>query len=77
VAQSARDLAQQTLSQAQDRFRAGVAANLEVVQAQEVVATTDENFINSTFIYNVAKLELARSLGVAERAVTQFLGGKP
>lgn len=77
VAQSARDLAQQTLTQAQDRFRAGVATNLEVVQAQEAIATTDENFINSTFIYNVAKLELARSLGVAERAVTQFLGGKP
>ncbi len=76
VAQSSTDLAQQTLQQAQDRFRAGVTNNIEVVQAQEAIATTNENFINSTFIYNVAKLELARSLGVAERAVTDFLGGK-
>ena len=76
VAQSATQLARQTLEQAQDRFRAGVTTNLEVVQAQEIIATTNENFINSTFIYNVAKLSLARSLGIAERAVTDFLGGK-
>lgn len=76
VAQSAAQLAQETLTQAQDRFRAGVTNNIEVVQAQEAIATTNENFINSTFIYNVAKLELARSLGIAERAVTDFLGGK-
>ena len=76
VAQSSTQLAQETLTQAQDRFRAGVTNNIEVVQAQEAIATTNENFINSTFIYNVAKLSLARALGVAERAVTDFLGGK-
>ena len=76
VAQSATQLAHQTLEQAQDRFRAGVTTNLEVVQAQEIIAGTNESFINSTFIYNVAKLSLARSLGIAERAVTDFLGGK-
>lgn len=76
VAQSANQLAQQTLVQARDRFRAGVTTNLEVVQAQEAIATTNENFISSTFIFNVAKLSLARSLGVAERAVVDFLGGK-
>lgn len=76
VAQSSQQLAQETLAQAQDRFRAGVTNNIEVVQAQESIATTNENFISSTFIYNVAKLELARSLGIAERAVTDFLGGK-
>lgn len=77
VAQSAQKLAQQALQEAQDRFRAGVTNNLEVVQAQESVAVTNENFINSTFTYNVAKLSLARSLGIAERAVVDFLGGKP
>lgn len=76
VAQSSTRLAQETLTQAQDRFRAGVTNNIEVVQAQESIATTNESFINSTFIYNVAKLSLARALGVAERAVTDFLGGK-
>lgn len=76
VAQSSTQLAQETLAQAQDRFRAGVTNNVEVVQAQEAIASTNENLINSTFIYNVAKLELARSLGIAERAVIDFLGGK-
>jgi outer membrane protein TolC len=77
VAQSSVKLAEDTLAQARDRFRAGVATTLEVVQAQEAIAATDENYINSTFAYNVAKLSLARALGVAERAVKDFLGGKP
>lgn len=77
VAKSSVDLAQQTFTQSEDRFRAGVTTTVEVVQAQEAMAATNENFINSTFAYNVAKLELARALGVAERAVKDFLGGKP
>ncbi len=76
VAQSSVSLAEQALTQARDRFRAGVANTVEVVQAQEALAATNENYINSTFAYNVAKLELARSLGTAERAVKDFLGGK-
>jgi outer membrane protein TolC len=39
VAKSSLDLANQTLSQARDRFTAGVADNLEVIQAQESLAT--------------------------------------
>jgi outer membrane protein TolC len=77
VATSTLDLANQTLTQAQDRFRAGVTNNLEVVQAQEAVANSDENFISSTLEFNLAKLALARSLGVAERATKDFLGGIP
>jgi len=77
VARSSVDLAQQTLGEARDRFTAGVTNNIEVVQAQEAAANTNENYISSMFAYNVAKLELARSLGVAENAVVQFLGGKP
>jgi outer membrane protein TolC len=77
VAQSSVNLAEEALVQARDRFRAGVANTVEVVQAQEAVAITNENYISSTFAYNVAKLELARALGVAERAVKDFLGGKP
>jgi outer membrane protein TolC len=77
VAQSSVGLAEEALAQARDRFRAGVSTNIEVVQAQEALATTQENYINSTFIFNVSKLSLARALGEAERAVIQFLGGKP
>lgn len=76
VAQSSVQLAEEALTQARDRFRAGVANSVEVVQTQEQVAATNDNYINSTFAYNVAKLSLARSLGIAERAVKDFLGGK-
>jgi outer membrane protein TolC len=77
VAQSTLDLANQTLAQAQDRFRAGVTNNVEVVQAQEAVANSNDVLIASTLQFNLAKLELARSLGVAERATKEFLGGTP
>ncbi len=76
VAQSSSKLAEEALAQSRDRFRAGVTNTVEVVQAQEALAATNENYINSTFAFNVAKLTLARSLGVAERAVKDFLGGK-
>jgi outer membrane protein TolC len=69
------DLAQQTLTQAQDRFAAGVTNNIEVVQAQEAVATANENYIASLFAHNLAKLSLARALGVAQEASKEFLGG--
>lgn len=73
VARSAVDLAEQTLNQAQDRFAAGVTDNLEVVQAQESVADAHENYISSLYAHNLAKVELARSLGNAEQGVKQYL----
>ncbi|HKB55475.1 MAG TPA: TolC family protein, partial [Ramlibacter sp.] len=77
VARSSMDLAQQTLVQAQDRFAAGVTTNLEVVQAQESIAATNENYIATLFAFNYAKLSLARALGVAEDATKKYLGGNP
>jgi outer membrane protein TolC len=73
VARSSVDLAEQTLTQAQDRFAAGVTDNLEVVQAQESVANAHENYISSLYAHNLAKVELARSLGNAEQGVKQYL----
>jgi len=73
VARSSVDLAEQTLTQAQDRFAAGVTDNLEVVQAQESVASAHENYISSLYAHNLAKVELARSLGNAEQGVRQYL----
>jgi outer membrane protein TolC len=77
VAQSTVELANETLVQAQDRFRAGVTNTVEVVQAQEAVANSNDALISSTLQFNLAKLALARSLGVAERATKEFLGGTP
>jgi outer membrane protein TolC len=76
VAESNIDLANQTLAQAQDRFRAGVADNLEVVQAQESVATANQSYISSLFSFNLAKISLAQAIGVAEQSALQYLGGK-
>lgn len=75
VAQGALDLARQALVQAEDRFTAGVASNIEVVQAQEAVATATENLISSLYAFNLAKVGLARAMGVAESSAVQFLGG--
>ena len=75
VATTGRDLAAQQLAQARDRFSAGVADNIEVVQAQQAVALANEQYISALYGYNVAKALLARDLGVAEDAIRQFLGG--
>lgn len=76
VAKSIVDLASQTLAQAQDRFRAGVADNLEVVQAQESVASANQSYIASSYSFNVAKLSLAFALGLDEQAALRYLGVK-
>jgi outer membrane protein TolC len=76
VAESNTDLANQTLSQAQDRFRAGVADNLEVVQAQESVAAANQSYINSLYAFNLAKISLAQAIGIAEQSALKYLGAK-
>ena len=76
VAQSNIELANQTLVQAQDRFTAGVANNLDVVQAQESVASANQSYIASLFTYNLAKISLAQAMGVAEQSALTFLGAK-
>jgi outer membrane protein TolC len=73
VAESNRGLAQETLTQARDRFAAGVADTLEVVQAQETVAAAEQDYISSLYAHNVAKATLARVLGQADQNIKQFL----
>lgn len=76
VARSNVGLATETLQQAQDRFRAGVADTVEVVQAQERLATANEDYISSLYSHNVAKASLARSMGLAEERLKQYLRGR-
>jgi outer membrane protein TolC len=76
VAGGAQALATQQLAQAQDRFAAGVASNIEVVQAQQALAEASENYIASLLAHNLAKLSLARALGVAGAQVSRYLGGE-
>jgi outer membrane protein TolC len=76
VAQQSVGLAAEQLKQAQDRFRAGASDSLEVVQAQEAVANSNETLIQALYVNNVAKLSLVHALGVAEQQTRAFLGGK-
>lgn len=76
VARSSVDLAEQALTQSRDRFTAGVTDNLEVVQAQESVASAHENYIQSLYAHNLAKIELARAIGDAEQGVQRYLKGQ-
>jgi outer membrane protein TolC len=75
VATKARDLAAQQLTQTRDRFAAGVASNVEVVQAQESVALANEQFISAQYGYALAKGALIRGIGTPEQALRQILGG--
>lgn len=72
VAQSNVQLAQETLTQARDRFSAGVADNLEVVQAQQSVADANQNLISAHYQNNIARVELARALGLAEEGIRSY-----
>jgi outer membrane protein TolC len=76
AAKSNVDLANEELSEAQQRFRAGVADNLPVSQAQASVEQANEQYIGALYQHNAAKLSLARALGVAQTNLKDYLGGK-
>jgi outer membrane protein TolC len=76
VAQRNADLATQTLTQARDRFSAGVTDNIEVVQAQQLLASANEIYISSLAAHNAAKVALATALGSAEEGVPRYLNLK-
>lgn len=76
VARSNIDLADETLTQSQDRFAAGVTDTVEVVQSEEAVASAHESYISSLYADNYAKISLARAMGAGEQGVQQYLKGK-
>ncbi len=76
VAKNAVQLATETLQQSRDRFAAGVTDNIEVVQAQESLADANDAYIASLYLYNIAKISLARSIGFAETNYATYLKGK-
>jgi outer membrane protein TolC len=75
VARSNVDLTREALSEAQQRYAAGVSDNLAVSEAQQSLAQADGQYISSLYRHNVAKLNLARALGVAQN-YKEYLGGK-
>ena len=70
------DLAREALSEAQQRFSAGISDNLPVSQAQSQEEQANDQYISALYQHNVAKLSLARAVGVAQTNYKDFLGGK-
>jgi outer membrane protein TolC len=75
LAQNNRALAAETLTESRDRFNAGVSTTVEVVQAQQQVASAESDYISSLFSFNLAKLSLARATGEAESDLADLLPG--
>ncbi|HUO27686.1 MAG TPA: TolC family protein [Bryobacteraceae bacterium] len=73
VARRSLDLANETLTQARDRFASGVTDTIEVVQAQGSVAVANDNLIAALYAHNLAKVELARALGSTEQHIQNFM----
>jgi outer membrane protein TolC len=74
VAEKKSDVAQENLKLTRQRYEAGVTDNVEVVQAQDAVASAELDYINNLFAHNIAKLSLARAIGVAADRYSAFLG---
>ncbi|MBW4039734.1 MAG: TolC family protein [Acidobacteria bacterium] len=74
--QSNADLAREALSEAQERFKAGVDTSLSVSQALATDRQAEDQYISALYQHNVAKLSLARALGVASTQYKDYLGGK-
>lgn len=64
-------LSKEEVDQARDRFRAGVANNIEVIQAQDSLARANDNQIAALYRFNQARADLARSVGQMERVYSK------
>lgn len=60
-------LAQEEVDQARDRFRAGVANNIEVIQAQDALSRASDNQIAALYRFNQARADYARGIGQMEK----------
>ena len=76
VAKQNVELANESLARSKDRFTSGVTDSVEVVQAEQALASANDQYITSLYDHNFAKLSLARALGVARTDYGQYLGGK-
>jgi len=76
VAHSNVQLATEALSEAQQRFKAGVSDSLPVSQSLSQLEQANDQYISALYQHNIAKLSLARALGAASTNYKDYLGGK-
>jgi outer membrane protein TolC/ABC-type transporter Mla MlaB component len=60
-------LSKEEVDQARDRFKAGVANNIEVIQAQDSLSRANDNQIAALYRFNQARADYARSIGQMEK----------
>jgi outer membrane protein TolC len=63
--------AKEEVTQAEDRFRAGVTNNIEITTAQDELARANDNQIAALYNYNQARADLARATGRIEALYTK------
>ncbi len=73
VARTNLRVAGEALEMSRARMEAGVINTVEVVQAQQSVASAQLDLIDSIFAHNLAKLSLARALGNAAERIPNLL----
>jgi outer membrane protein TolC len=76
VAKQNVELANENLARSKDRFTSGVTGSVEVVQAEQSLASANDQYITSLYNHNFSKLSLARALGVARTNYDHYLGAK-
>jgi outer membrane protein len=64
-------LSREEVDQARDRFKAGVANNIEVIQAQDSLSRANDNQIAALYRFNQARADLARSTGQMEKVYSK------
>ncbi|MGC1621160.1 MAG: TolC family protein [Candidatus Acidiferrum sp.] len=64
-------LSKEEVDQARDRFKAGVANNIEVIQAQDSLARANDNQIAALYRFNQARADYARSTGQMEKVYSR------
>jgi outer membrane protein len=60
-------LAKEEVDQARDRFKAGVANNIEVISAQDSLSRANDNQIVALYRFNQARADYARAIGQMEK----------
>jgi outer membrane protein len=60
-------LSKQEVDQARDRFKAGVADNIEVITAQDSLSRANDNQIAALYRFNQARADYARAIGQMEK----------
>lgn len=66
----------ENLVRSKDCFASGATDSVEGVRAEQSLASANDQYITSLYKRNLAKLSLARALGVARTSYEQYLGGK-